>query len=613
MTTSIALTPGEPAGIGPDLTVMLAQQARKSRIVAIADRTVLQERAERLKLPLQIRDFQPDKQDPVTGHHAGEIIDQPGELYVQHVPVHSPVTCGQLNPRNGRYVLATLDAAVDGCMHGQYGAMVTAPLHKGVINDAGIPFTGHTEYLAERTHSEPVMMLATETPDGPLRVALATTHLPLAAVPAALTADVLRRALQILHADLVRQFGITQPRILVAGLNPHAGESGHMGREEIDVIEPVLAELRASGMHLTGPLPADTLFTPQHLQHADAVMAMFHDQGLPVLKYAGFGKAINITLGLPIIRTSVDHGTALDKAGSGDINCGSLDCRHRIGHSTGGIATGSRQHVNHRARKRFGQNFLQDMGIIERMLAAMRPEANDAVVEVGPGLGALTLPLLDRLDRLAVVEIDRDLIERLEAQNLDALSIYAGDVMKFDFTALATELAEGGASEHSLRVVGNLPYNIGTPLLIRLLDCHEQIRDVHVMLQKEVVDRLHANPGTRAFGRLSVLIQSVFHVTPLFSVPPESFDPSPKVQSAVVRLIPRDDAPDVAALTALQYCTRLAFASKRKTLRNNFKGYLDEAALESLQINPQARAETLDLEAFYRMAKRLSELPAVLK
>jgi 4-hydroxythreonine-4-phosphate dehydrogenase len=241
-----------------------------------------------------------------------------------HVPVHSPVKCGHLDAGNGPYVLATLDAAVDGCLNGQFGAMVTAPLHKGIINDAGIPFTGHTEYLAERTHSEPVMMLATETADGPLRVALATTHLPLAAVPAALTPAVLRRALQILHKDLIQQFGIAEPRILVAGLNPHAGEGGHMGHEEIDVIEPVLAELRAGGMRLTGPLPADTLFTPQHLRHADAVMAMFHDQGLPVLKYAGFGRAINITLGLPIIRTSVDHGTALDKAGSGDINSGSL-------------------------------------------------------------------------------------------------------------------------------------------------------------------------------------------------------------------------------------------------------------------------------------------------
>lgn len=304
---------------------MLAQKARKTRIVAVADRTVLQERAELLELPLLIRDFDIDRwRDQSATARAAGCSDQPGELYVQHVPVHSPVKCGQLNASNGHYVLATLDAAVDGCMNGQYSAMVTAPLHKGVINDAGIAFTGHTEYLAERTHSEPVMMLTTETPDGQLRVALATTHLPLAAVPAALTTDVLRRALQILHTDLIRQFGIARPRILVAGLNPHAGESGHMGREEIDVIEPVLAELRAAGMRLVGPLPADTLFTPQYLQHADAVMAMFHDQGLPVLKYAGFGKAVNITLGLPIIRTSVDHGTALDKAGSGDIDSGSL-------------------------------------------------------------------------------------------------------------------------------------------------------------------------------------------------------------------------------------------------------------------------------------------------
>ncbi len=322
MSHLIALTPGEPAGIGPDLCVMLAQQPRRSRIVAIADRALLQDRAQQLGLPLQVREYVPDEQ---LNAGANGVVDQPGELSVLHVPTNAPVHCGQLDARNGRYVLATLDAAVDGCVAGRFAAMVTAPLNKGVINDAGIAFTGHTEYLAERTHAEPVMMLAAETASGPLRVALATTHLPLAAVPQALTADVLHRALSILHHDLVDQFGIANPRILVSGLNPHAGESGHMGREEIDVIEPVLQRLRAEGMDLIGPLPADTLFTPQHLDTADAVMAMFHDQGLPVLKYAGFGKAINITLGLPIIRTSVDHGTALDKAGSGNISSGSLD------------------------------------------------------------------------------------------------------------------------------------------------------------------------------------------------------------------------------------------------------------------------------------------------
>lgn len=262
--------------------------------------------------------------------------------------------------------------------------------------------------------------------------------------------------------------------------------------------------------------------------------------------------------------------------------------------------------MNHKARKRFGQNFLQDMSVIERMLAALRPEPGDAVVEVGPGLGALTLPLLERLDRLAVVEIDRDLIARLEERQLAGLTIHPGDVMKFDFPALADELANDAAA-HSLRIVGNLPYNIGTPLLIRLMECQSVVKDVHVMLQKEVVDRLHAEPGTRAFGRLSVLMQSVFEVTPLFIVPPTAFDPPPKVQSAVVRMKPRGDAPDADTLQALQICTRLAFASKRKTLRNNFKGHLDDAALSELEIDPQARAETLDLAAFHRLAKRLEQ------
>lgn len=330
----IALTPGEPAGIGPDLTVMLAQTRRTAAIVAIADRDVLTERAQLLGLPLRVENFDPDTAQAVS--------IEPGALTVKHVPITTPVECSKLDARNAGYVLAALDAAIDGCTAGQFAAMVTAPLHKGVINDAGIAFTGHTEYLAERTRSEPVMMLAADTANGPLRVALATTHLPLSAVSAALTPSVLTRALQILHLDLIERFGIENPRILVAGLNPHAGEGGHMGREEIDVIEPVLIKLRDSGMQLIGPLPADTLFTPQHLQHADAVLAMFHDQGLPVLKYAGFGEAINITLGLPIIRTSVDHGTALDKAGTGNIDSGSLMAALRLAEQ---LSTASQQQL----------------------------------------------------------------------------------------------------------------------------------------------------------------------------------------------------------------------------------------------------------------------------
>jgi len=312
----IALTPGEPAGIGPDLTIMLAQQERGSRLVAIADPDLLQERASKLGLPLKITE--------VNSTVADKVPCESGTLAVYPVPLGTSCRCGVLDSRNARYVLDTLDIATDGCLVGEYSAMVTAPLHKGVINDAGIAFTGHTEYLAQRTHSEPVMMLATATPTGDLRVALATTHLPLKDVAHALTAEVLEQALCILHQELIARFAIAEPHILVAGLNPHAGESGHMGREEIDVIVPVLEKLRKRGMKLEGPLPADTLFTPHHLNGADAVMAMFHDQGLPVLKYAGFGQGINITLGLPIIRTSVDHGTALDKAGTGAVEQGSL-------------------------------------------------------------------------------------------------------------------------------------------------------------------------------------------------------------------------------------------------------------------------------------------------
>lgn len=331
MRQPIALTPGEPAGIGPDLVIILAQRARDTDLVVIADPQLLADRAATLKLPLDIAPY----------NTASVVTRQAGELSVLPVNLNAPVSCGVLDSRNAAYVLETLDVAVDGCLRADFAAMVTAPLHKGVINDAGIAFTGHTEYLAERTNSDPVMMLAADTPTGALRVALATTHLPLSRVAETLTSAVLKRTLKVLHSDLEKRFGLANPRILVAGLNPHAGESGHMGREEIEIIEPALEELRQQGMQLIGPLPADTLFTPQHLAGADAVMAMFHDQGLPVLKYAGFGKAINITLGLPIIRTSVDHGTALDKAGTGNIDSGSLDAALTLASELSASETGT--------------------------------------------------------------------------------------------------------------------------------------------------------------------------------------------------------------------------------------------------------------------------------
>lgn len=308
----IALTPGEPAGIGPDLVIALAQRAQPHEIVAIADPALLTERARALKLPLQIRPVNVDRPPQPT---------LPGELVVQPVPLTTPAQPGCLDPRNAPYILQTLDAAINGCLNGKFAALVTGPVHKGVINDAGIPFSGHTEYLAEKTNTDKVvMMLATAG----LRVALATTHLPLKDVAAAINQRELAQVIRILASDLRDQFGIASPRILVCGLNPHAGEGGHLGREEIDIIEPVLNKLRREGIDLHGPLPADTLFTPKYLDHADAVLAMYHDQGLPVLKYKGFGQSVNVTLGLPLIRTSVDHGTALDLAGTGTADSGSL-------------------------------------------------------------------------------------------------------------------------------------------------------------------------------------------------------------------------------------------------------------------------------------------------
>jgi len=308
----VVITPGEPAGIGPDLTVQLAQLDWPVELVVCADGSLLRQRANQLGLPLTLRDYQPG---------VAAKPQQAGTLTLLQVDTAQPVTPGELTVANGHYVLETLARACDGCLNGEFAALITGPVHKGVINDAGIPFTGHTEFFAERAGGDRVvMMLATEE----LRVALATTHLPLKDVSEAITRDSLHEVITILHQDLQQKFGISQPHIFVCGLNPHAGESGHMGREEIDTIIPALDELRQQGIQLTGPLPADTLFQPKYLQHADAVLAMYHDQGLPVLKYQGFGRAVNITLGLPFIRTSVDHGTALELAGQGKAEPGSF-------------------------------------------------------------------------------------------------------------------------------------------------------------------------------------------------------------------------------------------------------------------------------------------------
>ena len=312
MTVRLAITSGEPAGIGPDLCVQLAQQAHAAQLIVLGDANLLQQRANQLGLPLTLLPF--DDQQAAQSTPAGT-------LWVEQIDLSEPVVPGQLNQSNASYVLQTLQQATDGCLTQRWHGIVTAPVHKGVINDAGNPFTGHTEFFRDMAGvEEVVMMLATSD----LRVALVTTHLPLRDVADAITPDRIQRVVRILHQDLHNHFGLKTPHILVAGLNPHAGEDGHLGREELDVIIPTLDQLRAEGIHLSGPLPADTLYTPKYLEQADATLAMYHDQGLPVLKHHGFGRAANITLGLPFIRSSVDHGTALDLAATGNADCGSM-------------------------------------------------------------------------------------------------------------------------------------------------------------------------------------------------------------------------------------------------------------------------------------------------
>ena len=309
----IVVTAGEPAGIGPDLVLALSKQSWPHQIVVSADKDLLEQRAKQLDINVQLIDY--DAEALPTPQQAGSLI-------VDHIALNVPAIAGQLDEKNGHYVLETLERAALGCMNGEFDAIVTCPVHKGVINRAGVAFSGHTEYFADKSNTPlVVMMLATEG----LRVALVTTHIPLAYVSKAVTEDRLKKIVRILYQDLVEKFAISSPKIYVCGLNPHAGEDGCLGREEIDTITPTLNKLRQEdGIDLVGPLPADTIFNEKYLNEADAVLGMYHDQVLPVLKYKGFGRSVNITLGLPFIRTSVDHGTALDLAGTGDADTGSF-------------------------------------------------------------------------------------------------------------------------------------------------------------------------------------------------------------------------------------------------------------------------------------------------
>ncbi len=306
----IAITCGEPAGVGPEISLRAAFESEDSELVLLGDATQISNLATQLSPHKKIH--------YVTAVDLAGLPRQAGRIHVIDCPLAARPVPGKLDARNGRSVLNTLDIAIDGAMHQQFDAIVTAPIQKSTINESGVAFTGHTEYLADKTGTPNVVMMLMGPAGGyTLRVALATTHLPLKEVSAALTQSSLLRTLEIIHHDLMHRFGMSQPRILVAGLNPHAGEGGYLGREEIDVIEPVIHQLREKNWRISGPYPADTLFQPKYLKEADCVLAMYHDQGLPVLKFATFGQGVNITLGLPIIRTSVDHGTALDIAEQG--------------------------------------------------------------------------------------------------------------------------------------------------------------------------------------------------------------------------------------------------------------------------------------------------------
>lgn len=312
MTRRVAITPGEPAGIGPDLVLAIAQQSWPVELVIVASKSLITERAKQLNLPITLIDYDARKKAHPQAKNTLTIVD---------IPLAQPTIAGTLDVNNGEYVVETLKVASDKNMSGEFDAIVTGPVNKGLINKAGVPFSGHTEYFANQANcSDVVMMLATEG----LRVALVTTHIPLAYVSKAITYERLQKITRILHKDLKNKFGIESPKIYACGINPHAGEDGHLGREEIEVMQPAFAELREEGINVIGPLPADTIFQEKYLKDADAILSMYHDQGLPVLKYKGFGSSVNITLGLPFIRTSVDHGTALELAGTGKADSGSM-------------------------------------------------------------------------------------------------------------------------------------------------------------------------------------------------------------------------------------------------------------------------------------------------
>ncbi len=607
----LALVPGEPAGIGPELCVRAAQRHWDADLICYGDRDTMLNAAEAIGLPLKL--ISPNDPSAVG----------PGRLAHVEIPKRDPVVFGRPMPRNARTTIGAMETAAGACLRGLCDGLVTGPVHKAAINEGGIPYTGTTELLAQQAGCEVVMMLANDI----VRVALATTHLPLRAVADAINADGLERTLRIVYAALRDDFGIAEPRIAVLGLNPHAGEDGHLGREELDLIIPLLDKLRAEGMRLLGPLAGrHCLPTREVTRHrrgprdvsrpraAGTEIQRFRARGEPHPRLAlstrrgrsrhcvGTRRQGHRRPRQPLRRDRHLHPSRTYTRGTARTHFHGVCAMSRRDHDAADSQPlrSDATRFEKPAKKSLGQHFLHERGVIDKMLLAIDPKPGERFVEIGPGQGALTFPLLDRHGALTAIEFDRDLLAPLTAaaQAHGALTLIHSDVMNVDFGELAAQPPGG-----QIRLVGNLPYNLSSPILFHALDHAAAIRDMHFMLQKEVVDRMAAAPGSKVYGRLSVMLQAYCRVTGLFNVAPGAFRPPPKVDSAVVRLVPKaaseigvDDPKRFAAVV------RAAFGQRRKTLRNALSSVCTSEEILAAGIDPQSRAEQLAVADFVRLA-----------
>ena len=604
MTTPLplALTMGDPAGCGPQITAR-AWEALKDELpggfYVIAD------------------------PDLYSNHCPVTEISEPPEArstYNKALPVLSlqrsiDVKVGEPSTRAAPQIISSIEKAVLAIKNGLASAVVTNPINKAVLYESGFPHPGHTEYLGKLCEdhfgpsASPVMMLV----GGGLKVALATVHMPLMKVADALTLDRLSTVAHIVHSDLQTRFSIESPRLAFTGLNPHAGENGAIGREEIELINPAAEVLRREGVNITDARPADTIFAEALSGNYDAVIAMTHDQGLIPVKTLDFWGGVNCTLGLPFIRTSPDHGTAYEAAARGDARPDSLIAAIRLAADMAGARMSERQPLTDApARKALGQHFLHDPDILRRTALAAGPVERRTVIEVGPGPGGLTRALLEEgAAKIIAVEADERFAEALrgwpDAQT-GRLHIHQRDARKVGWEKL---IADAGGKTPAM-IVANLPYNVGTPLLVNWLKAGSWRGEMALMFQKEVAERVCAQPNTKAYGRLAILAQAVCKTHIAFTLPPGAFKPPPKIDSAVAVLTPLPDEVRFKDLKTLEALAGAAFGQRRKMLRACLKpfakkrGLKAEEWLEANGVDPTARAETLSQEEFRNLAASLA-------